>query len=211
MLIKQLSLPKKTVMTVPEKATLQEAIDLLEETGYRCVPVLDDTGKIYRGNIYKMHIYRHKANGGDMTLPVTHLLRNATKYIHLNSSFFSIFFMIKDLPYISVLDENNHFYGILTHSSLLDLLQQSWSIDQGSYVLTIASPGQKGDLADIAKSINRHCSIMSCITLDVQREGMVRRTIMTLEPGVSKETLDKVVNLLDRKGHRVVQIEDLHN
>lgn len=211
MLIKQLSVPKNAVMTVPEKSTLQEAIDLLEETGYRCVPVLDETGKIYRGNIYKMHIYKHKSNGGDMKLPVTHLLRNATKYVHLNSSFFNIFFMIKDLPYISVLDENNHFFGILTHSSLLDLMQQSWSIDQGSYVLTIASPGQKGDLANIAKSINRYCSIMSCITLDVQREGMVRRMIMTLEPGVSKETLDKIVNYLDRKGHRVVEIEDLHN
>ena len=56
-----------------------------------------------------MHIYRHKANGGDMNLPVTHLLKNATKYIHMNSSFFKIFFMIKDLPYITVLDEKQSF------------------------------------------------------------------------------------------------------
>lgn len=211
MLIKQLSVPKNAVTTISEKSTLQEAITLLEETGYRCVPVLDETGKIYRGNIYKMHIYRHKANGGDMSLPVTHLLKNATKYVQVSSSFFKIFFMIKDLPYITVLDENNHFFGILTHSSLIELLQQSWSIDQGSYVLTIASPGEKGDLANIAKIINRHASIMSCITLDVQREGMVRRTIMTLEPNVSDETLGKITNQLDKKGFRVVEVEDLHN
>lgn len=211
MLIKQLTVPKSVVNTISEKATLQESIELLEETGYRCVPVLDESGKIFRGNIYKMHIYRHKANGGDMNLPVTHLLKNATKYIHMNSSFFKIFFMIKDLPYITVLDENNHFYGILTHSSLIDLLQQSWSIDQGSYVLTIASPGQKGDLTAITKIINRYCSIMSCITLDVQRENMVRRTIMTLEPNISEKSLDEISNHLERKGFKVVGVEDLHN
>ncbi|WP_208559612.1 cyclic di-AMP binding protein CbpA [Marinilactibacillus kalidii] len=211
MLIKQLSVPKNVVNTISEEATLQESIELLEETGYRCVPVLDESGKIFRGNIYKMHIYRHKANGGDMSLPVTHLLKNATKYVHLNSSFFKIFFMIKDLPYITVLDENNHFYGILTHSSLIDLLEQSWSIDQGSYVLTIATPGQKGDLTSMTKIINRYCSIMSCITLDVKRENMVRRTIMTLEPGLSEKTLEELIAHLNRKGFKVVGTEDLHN
>ncbi|GAB2489290.1 cyclic di-AMP binding protein CbpA [Alkalibacterium psychrotolerans] len=211
MLIKQLSVPKSSVTTISEETTLEKAIQLLEETGFRCVPVLDKSGKIFRGNIYKMHIYRHKANGGDMNLPVTHLLKNATKYVHLSSSFFKIFFMIKDLPYITVLDDNNHFYGILTHSTLIDLLQQSWSLDQGSFVLTIASPGEKGDLANISKLINRHCSIMSCITLDVQRENMLRRLIMTLEPGVTRKTVDEISRLLDKKGYKVVQVEDLHN
>lgn len=211
MLIKQLTVPKEAVTTISEKATLQEAIELLEKTGFRCVPVLDETGKIYRGNIYKMHIYRHKSNDGDMTLSVTHLLKNATKYVHIDSSFFNIFFMIKDLPYITVLDKNNHFFGILTHSSLIGLLEQSWNIDQGSYVLTIASAGQRGDLTNISKIISRHVSIMSCITLDVQREGMVRRMIMTLEPGVTKELVDKITAQLDKKGYRVVGVEDLHN
>ena len=66
-----------------------------------------------------MHIYRHKANGGDMSLPVTHLIKNTTKFINITSSFFKVFFTIKELPYIAVLDDSQHFYGILTHSSLL--------------------------------------------------------------------------------------------
>ena len=41
MLIKQLSLPKRVVSTISEDTTLQEAIDLLEESGFRCVPILD--------------------------------------------------------------------------------------------------------------------------------------------------------------------------
>ena len=211
MLIKSLCIPKKSLTTVKESATLQEAIDILEKSGYRCIPILDESGKIFRGNIYKMHIYRHQANNGDMSLPVTTLLKNATKFISVNSSFFKVFFTIKELPYISVLDEENHFYGILTHSSLLNMLQQSWNIDSGSYVLTIASSGQKGDLTNMTKIINRYCSISSYITLDAEREELVRRTMITLESSATAETVKQISDHLEKKGFRVVEIEDLEN
>ena len=88
---------KKSLTVVKESCTLEEAIKILEESGYRCVPVLDETETFFRGNIYKMHIYRHKANG-DMSLPVTHLIKNSTKFISVDSSFFKVFFTIKELP-----------------------------------------------------------------------------------------------------------------
>ncbi|AEB29044.1 MAG: cyclic di-AMP binding protein CbpA [Carnobacterium sp.] len=211
MLIKSLCIPKNKLTTVSETVTLQEAIDILEKSGFRCIPILDETGTIFRGNIYKMHIYRHKANGGDMNLPVTHLLKNATKFISIDASFFKVFFSIKELPYISVLDEDNRFYGILTHSSLLNMLQQSWNVNTGSYVLTIASTGQKGDLANMAKIISRFCSISSCITLDVEQDDLVRRTMITLESGMTKDTLKELTAALSKKGFRVVEVEDLKN
>lgn len=210
MLIRELSLAKTRVRTVPETVTLEEALELLEEFGYRCVPIVDESGTIYRGNIYRMHLYKHKSEGKDMSLPVTHLLKNATKYVHTYSSFYSIFFMIKDLPYITVLDENNHFYGILTHSALINLLEQSWKLDTGSFTLTIAAGGVKGDLAAIAKAVNRYSSIMSTITLDAD-EGSIKRTIMTLEPDATQEDVDNISKLLDRRGYRVIQAEDLRS
>ena len=75
MILKSLIQTKDELVTVQEDISLAEALDILEDTGFRCVPILDKTGKIFRGNIYKMHIYRHKSRGGDMTLPVTYLLR----------------------------------------------------------------------------------------------------------------------------------------
>lgn len=207
MLIKELSLAKTRVRTVPETVTLEEALELLEEYGYRCVPIVDESGKIYRGNIYRMHIYKHKSEGKDMSLPVTHLLKNATKYVHTYSSFYSIFFMIKDLPYIAVLDENDHFYGILTHSAIINLLEQSWKINAGSYVVTIAAAGEKGDIAAITRIVNRYSDIMSLITLD--GDTPIKRAIVTLDPNLSKEQLEKMSVQLDKRGYRVVQVEDL--
>ena len=209
MLIKELSLAKTKVRTVPETVTLEEALTLLEDYGYRCVPVLDESGKIYRGNIYRMHIYKHKSEGKDMSLPVTHLLKNATKFVHTYSSFYSIFFMIKDLPYITVLDENDHFYGILTHSALINLLEQSWKINAGSYAVTIAAAGEKGDIAAITRIVNRYSDIMSLITLD--GDTPIKRAIVTLAPDMTEEKLDKMAEQLDRRGYRVVQVENLQH
>ncbi len=211
MLLKTMVYKKQNLTTISETNTLAEALEILEDSGYRCVPILDKSSKIFRGNIYKMHIYRHKANGGDMNLPVTHLLKNATKFIHVTDSFFHVFFTIKELPYITVLDHDNQFYGILTHSSLLNMLAQSWSIEDGSYVLTIASTGKQGDLAAISKIISKYSNIASCITLDVGKDEFIRRTLITLPAGTTLELRDKIIAQLENKQFKVVEIEDLNH
>lgn len=213
MLIKSLVIKKDYLTTVNERATLAEALKILEDSGYRCVPIVDDTGTIFRGNIYKMHIYRHKSQGGDMNLPVTYLLKNATKTIKVNSPFFKVFFNIKDLPYIAVLDEENHFYGILTHSRLLDMLSDAWDIKNGSYVLTVLSDNTRGNLIKMSKIVSKHTNMSSVMTLDTaagELEGdFVRRTLFTLPAGVSDITMKTIVNKLQKKGFVVSEIEDL--
>lgn len=211
MLIRSLAIAKRDLTVVKESATLQEAIDILEESGFRCVPILDETGTLFRGNIYKMHIYRHKANGGDMSLPVTHLLKNATKFISIDSSFFKVFFTIKELPYIAVLNKDNTFFGILTHSSLLNMLSQAWSVDMGSYVLTVVAPSRKGDLYQITKIINKTSSIANILTLDATRDDVLRRVLVTLPASATKEQLKTIVQALERQDYSVISIEDLRS
>ncbi|AEV94556.1 cyclic di-AMP binding protein CbpA [Pediococcus claussenii] len=209
MLLKSLVKPKERLTTVREDATLEQALTILEDSGFRCVPVLDETGTLFRGNIYKMHIYRHKSRGGSMQDPVTSLLKNATKYINVNAAFFNVFFSIKDLPYITVLDDNNHFYGILTHARLLDVLSQSWNVNVGSYVLTVVSSGERGDLAAMAKIITKYTSIASVITLDAQEGELVHRTMFTLPAEVGQKKLEQIIDNLERKEFRVPEVEDL--
>ncbi|UQS84032.1 cyclic di-AMP binding protein CbpA [Bombilactobacillus thymidiniphilus] len=211
MLIKSLVLKKQFLTTVQESVTLGEALTILEDTGFRCVPILDSTGTIFRGNIYKMHIYRHKSRGGDMNLPVTYLLKNATKTIPINAPFFKVFFNIKDLPYIAVLDENNHFYGILTHTKLLNMLSEAWNIDTGSYVLTVISSGQSGELAAMSEIISREVVIAGCLTLDAKKTALVRRNLFTLQSGVTKKQLKKIIKNLEEHNFHVSEVDDLQN
>lgn len=209
MLLKSMVKPKKDLTTVREDATLEEALDILEESGFRCVPVLDKTGRLFRGNIYKMHIYRHKSRGRSMQEPVTSLLKNATKYININAAFFNVFFSIKDLPFITVLDDNNYFYGILTHACLLDGLSQSWNVNVGSYVITVISGDERGDLETIAKIITKYTSIASVISLDVEEGDLVHRMMFTLPANVDEKRLHQIISNLERKGFRVPEVENL--
>ncbi|KRL87594.1 cyclic di-AMP binding protein CbpA [Lacticaseibacillus pantheris] len=211
MLIKSLVRKKEFLTTVKETVTLEEALKVLEDSGFRCVPILDETGTIFRGNIYKMHIYRHKSQGGDMTLPVTHLLKNATKTIPVSAPFFKVFFNIKDLPYIAVLDESANFYGILTHTALLNMLSDAWNISVGSYVLTVASSDERGDLAVMSKIISKYASIAGCLTLDAKRGEYVRRTLFTLPAGTDETTVNEIVQRLERKHFKVVEIDNLQS
>ncbi|WP_125587962.1 cyclic di-AMP binding protein CbpA [Companilactobacillus jidongensis] len=209
MLVKSLVLKKEKLTTVKETVTLEEALKVLEDSGYRCVPILDESGQIFRGNIYKMHIYRHKSRGGDMNLPVTTLMKNATKTISVDSPFFKVFFNIKDLPYIAVLDESNLFYGILTHSRLLSMLSDSWNLEISSYVLTVSSSGDRGDLEKMSKIISKYASISACVTLDAKSNEVVRRTLFTLPSGTSIDTLKEIIKRLEKKSFVVAEIDDL--
>ncbi|MCH4010148.1 cyclic di-AMP binding protein CbpA [Companilactobacillus sp.] len=209
MLVKTLVLKKEKLTTVKETVTLEEALKVLEDSGFRCVPILDESGQIFRGNIYKMHIYRHKSRGGDMNLPVTTLMKNATKTISVDSPFFKVFFNIKDLPYIAVLDESNLFYGILTHARLLSMLSDAWNLEISSYVLTVSSSGDRGDLVKMSKIISKYVSIAACVTLDAKSNEVVRRTLFTLPSGVSIDTLKLIITKLERKGFVVSEIDDL--
>lgn len=209
MIFNSLIKKKDDLTTLPETATLQEALTVLEDSGYRCVPVLDKSGKIFRGNIYKMHLYRHEAKNGDMSLPVTSLLKNSTKFISINDSFFSIFFAIRDLPYIAVLDENNQFYGILTHNRLLQTLAASWNVNNGSYVLTVVINDERGALMTAAKEITRFCQIVNVLSLDPDHSS-VKRILFTLPTDVDHDRMEKIVRRLEKKGFEVPEIEDLH-
>ena len=209
MLVKSLVLKKDKLVTVKETVTLEEALKVLEDSGYRCVPILDESGQIFRGNIYKMHIYRHKSRGGDMNLPVTTLMKNATKTISVDSPFFKVFFNIKDLPYIAVLDENNLFYGILTHSRLLSMLSDSWNLDISSYVLTVSSSGDRGDLEKMSKIFAKYVSVAACMTLDAKSNEVVRRTLFTLPSGTDIDTLKEIIKRLEKKSLIVSEIDDL--
>ncbi|MCC9625170.1 cyclic di-AMP binding protein CbpA [Thalassospira sp. MA62] len=211
MLVHSLCIPKKDVVTISEKATLREALHTLEETGYRCVPVLDETGKFFRGNIYKMHIYRHGMNGENMNDNVMTLIKNTQKYVHESDGFFEVFFSIKELPYIAVLkDESNEFYGILPHGKMLGMLEEAWSRDTGSYVLTIALSEQAGALEKITKIVNKYTSIASLMTLDAKSK-VLRRVLVTLPPDCEEDMKNKVVSKLEQKGFRIVEVENLKN
>lgn len=155
-----------------------------------------------------MHIYRHGMNGGSLDDNVMTLIKNTTKFIYTGSNFFEVFFSIKELPYIAVLNDDGQFFGILPHGKMLGMLEEAWNRDSGSYVLTVALSEQKGALEKIAKIINKYSTVASLMTLDA-KSSVMRRVLITLPTDCDEKTKKKIVKKLNEKGLRVVAVEDL--
>ena len=65
----------------------REALEHLNKTGYRCVPVLDEKKK-FLGNIYKVDILEYK---GSLDESVIQLLNDKEGFVREDSSFFKVF------------------------------------------------------------------------------------------------------------------------
>lgn len=207
MQIKYNAIPKQQVKVCTENYTIQEALEQLEETGFRCIPVLDKYNKKFLGNIYKSRIYEYMVkNAGPISDNVTKLIRDEDVYAYENSSFFKIFFTIKKYPYVAVLNENGDFAGILTHANVMSLLEDSWGVKTGSYGLTISTHEYQGALKNIVSIIKKYCNIQSLLTLD-NESTFLRRVIVTLPKDTTEEDFKEIVKKLEREGFRVFDIE----
>ena len=203
--------PSVSLITVSEDATLQDALDIFEEhSSFRSIPILDASGQLFRGAIYKMHIYRHVMEGGKLNLPVTTMMRNMTKFISVKATFFELFFTLRDLPFISVLDEDNHFMGIITHSRVMELMAQSLQTSEGRYTLTVLTSGERGALEKAAKIISRYTNISSAISLNPDNNLRTVRILFTLPNTVDEAKLSKIIRTLSRRGYHLESIEDLN-
>ncbi|MGX7051226.1 cyclic di-AMP binding protein CbpA [Leuconostoc palmae] len=210
MIHKSLIKPKSELTTVTENTTIAEVNELFNspnEAHTRTMPILDESGKLFRGNVYKQHVYEHIAKKGDINLPVTAIMRNSTKFIYTTSQFYEVFFAIRDLPFIAVLDENHYFTGIFTHDVLMDLLSQSWSVHTGGVAVSVTSHNSQGDLKVISGIISRYAYIESVLSLQ-SKDGTVS-LMFTLPIDIENPQLDKIVSHLEKKHFKVTSIEDL--
>jgi CBS domain-containing protein len=208
MLIRHQMVKKQDVQYCNETLTLSQALEFLNRTGYRCVPVLDKTQTKYIGNIYKVDILEYKEENS-VEEAVTSLVTDQETVIYENDWFMKAFFNLKRYPYLPVIDEKEHFAGILTHASVIELLEEAWGLHRGSYTLTIGSYGTRGTLAKMTAIISKYSDIQGVITLDSSsyHASLVRRVLFTLPKGTSKETLEIIKEKLDQNGCRVIGIE----
>ncbi|MDF7637501.1 cyclic di-AMP binding protein CbpA [Leuconostocaceae bacterium ESL0958] len=208
---KSLIVPKKDLVTVSEDDTIQDVWQLFEEGSVdhqRTLPILDASGHLFRGNIYRQHVYEHVAKGGDLSLKATAIMRNSTKFISTSADFYELFFAIRDLPYIAVVDDQHHFVGIFTHSSLMDILSQSWSLEKGGVALAVQDQQKRGDLQKMSRIITRYTNIESVVSMQSELHGPLA-VMFTLPLTADSPILRKIMTKLERRRFKVLSVENL--
>jgi len=206
MIIKQRLLKKTDVVWCKESDSSTKVLAKLKESGFRCIPILDNNGQKFVGNAYKVSILEHMIEFEKEEVPISELARDKDGTIFEGSSFFESFFSIKRLPYLAVVDESHNFVGILTHSNVFELLEEAWGYKTGSYALTIALPDTEGILAKVLTLVKKKTSIHSVFTID-DNKWYLRRVILTLGENANETTIKEIEGLLHKVGARLIDVE----
>ncbi|WP_121661112.1 cyclic di-AMP binding protein CbpA [Metabacillus litoralis] len=186
--------------------TVKEAYDYLKETGYRSIPVLKNEGKIFVGFIYKVHLLEHYVeHNGKESDPIEPLVQNQDAYIYEEDSFFKTFLTIRRLPFLAVLNEEKEFSGIITHSNIMDVLEDSFGMKTGGVLLTVGTKEHKGAIKDLVTAV-KDINIEGLLTMD-NGDKYIRRIILNLSGDLSEKKLQKVIKKLEDKEFRVTSVD----
>ncbi|AIK40351.1 hypothetical protein COM13_05510 [Bacillus pseudomycoides] len=207
MRIKGNYVPKREVLYCSISFTIGEALDHLNKTGYRCVPVLDEKKEKFLGNVYKVDILEYK---GSLEDDLSELLNDKEGYVREDSSFFKVFFTIKKLPYLSVIDEKGTFLGILTHKKVFELLEDAWGVHSSRYSVMVGTQDYNGAIQKLSTVLKKYSGIQSLMTFD-NDALLVRRIMFTLGEEFKPEELDSLLKDLEDHGFRVVYVEEMNN
>ncbi|AMW99081.1 cyclic di-AMP binding protein CbpA [Rummeliibacillus stabekisii] len=207
MIVKQKYVNKHDVIFCKESDSISSVLKKLYSSGYRCIPILDDKEEKFVGNAFKVAILEYKLeHGNDEDIPIRDLAADPDGTIGMESSFYEVFFTIKRLPYLTVLDENDNFAGILTHSRVFELLEEAWGYKTGSCALTIALPDQEGILARTLSVIRKKWPVHCVFSID-DDDWYLRRVIVTLAKGATDQTVKEIEGILHKAGARLVDVE----
>jgi CBS domain-containing protein len=208
MLVKNDYLNKKDVVFVKENDSLEAVMQTLDNSGYRCIPVLDETGEKYVGNIYKVDLLEYELDHS-LKGTLSELVSDREGYIKEDAPFFKVFSSIKQLPYLAVVDDSMDFLGILTNGNVIQVLENAWGVHNGSYSLTIGTIEYAGALQKMLKVVNKYCNVQSVISLN-NNSHYVRRVCIVLPQEVDEVLAKKVCTDLEKNNFTVTDIEKLN-
>ncbi|EIT86756.1 hypothetical protein A374_04259 [Fictibacillus macauensis ZFHKF-1] len=209
MKIKSHYIPKTKVTYVTEKTTIAEARHRLIESGYRCIPVLDESETHFRGLIYKESTSDYIIDGvGSLTEPVTSLLKEQDSFINEETPFYQALFSIRRLPFLAVVNEQHVFLGILTHSKVMDIIEDSYGLKKGGYALTVSTTEGKGSLRKLFAAIPDDYNIEGVFTQDAGK-SFVRRIVITFNSVLTEKETDALIYKIEHSGFKVADVENV--
>lgn len=204
-MINELLIHKNHLTCIPETMNCADAVAILEKEGMRLAPVLDGSNTLFRGNIYRYHIYQYKYHHpeADLTkIPVTHFLKNTTKIVHDTDSIYGLFFAMSDLPYVAVLNEQNTFLGTISHNAMTRYFAQAWSMQTAGHVLNIRTIGKKGEYERLIKLIHRYSDINSLMSLDEADTNTFGSINFVLPNDLDQLKLNALIRDLNKRGYQ---------
>ncbi len=198
-------LPKQQVTFCNMNDSGEEALRIMNETGFRAIPVLAEDEKKFMGIIYKVDLLEKKCKSGLEKVSTEHMLEDSSAFIFEKDSFFRAFYVIRRLPFLAVLNDYNEFVGILTHSNIFDVIEDSFGMRTGGYILTIATQDCRGTIKELG-TLLKAFNIGGLFTLD-NGDQYIRRVIVNIADELNEKRLKQLIEKIEKKGFRVSHVD----
>ncbi|MEN2769022.1 cyclic di-AMP binding protein CbpA [Ornithinibacillus xuwenensis] len=208
MLVKNDYVNKKDVVFVKESDSLATVMKIFDDSGYRCIPVLDESGEKYVGNVYKVDLLEYEIDHS-LVGKLSELISDKEGYIKEDDPFFKVFSSIKKLPFLAVVNDSKDFLGILTNGNVIQVLENAWGVHNGSYSFTIGTIEYAGALQKMLRVVNKFCNVQSVISLN-NNSNYVRRVCIVLPHEVDAELAETIKVDLEKNNFTVTDVEKLH-
>lgn len=207
MRIKHVIVPKYEVKYCLEDFSLQRAFDLLNKTGYRCVPVLSANGKKFLGNIYVAHILKYAfEDKSKLEENIMVLVSDKDAHVDSHKAIQHALTEVFLYPYLAVTDRDGDFEGILTHKNVIELLNDALGLKTKGVSFAITTSEFQGALARFSNIMKKHSNINSMIAFD-DGDRLVRRMNFSVPKETTQEEVEAIQKALETNGFRVVEIE----
>lgn len=207
MIVQQLKLEAHKVITIEPNASLKELLETLDRCGFHFIPVVSD------GIFYGIAGYAdvHKAyfeSGADkgqflVDTKVESIAINRQATIHEEGNIEEILKGIDRVPFLAVLDEANHFNGIVTKSGLTEMLRDALGMHKPGIRLTVSMPEMQGYLEKFADIVKNYSNIFGLLVLDDNTNFGYRRVSFKVSP---ETDIDRLTEDLKHIGVRVFHI-----
>jgi CBS domain-containing protein len=207
MFVRNVYLEKHKVTFCPSSLNVKEALELINKSGYRCIPVVEPNTNEYKGQVYKVDLLEHLyETGGKPENSVMAVVEEKESFIHKDSSLIFALLTIDRLPFLAVIGENREFLGIITHTVLLDLFRDGFGMKTGGYCFTVAIYDHSGAFLKLVKLL-KSFNIEGAHTFGNGNELIRRLTFTISEDHV--ETIDKLREKIVKAGFRVLHVEKI--
>lgn len=163
----------REVESVAATATAREALAVVEATGLRAVPVVQDQAMV--GVVTSEDLYQRATAGQPMDVPVASVMQTPPEPVHLSSLVEEAAAHMLGQPhnFLPVVDRDGVLRGIVTRDALFAELCRMFGVGESNTRFTLALRDRPGQLARLAEIVREHGgNITHLITHRSQRPGL---------------------------------------
>lgn len=199
MVVNSIMLTKDNLITVSPKATIKEALDIIDQKNLLSIPVAENDkffGAISKDRIYAFYFEKcadnkqcflsdfKVENAMRTDIPVIHPMSEMEEAVH--------FLEKMNISFVAVVDEFGTFKGILTHHAVFEQFTQLFGLNKGQRLAVIAFdiPGQISRLSKIITE--NHGDIISFVVVDPRSVTDVREIVMRVRTNNIENIAKKV-------------------